>query len=491
MSVSLDVLPEGWVSTTLGEVSPWQVPQSGPAPGTVFTYIDISSVDNIRKLVTETKQLSAEKAPSRARQRVSSGDILVSMTRPNLNAVAKVPLELDGSIASTGFHVLRGVEVEPDWLLAVVRSCPFVRQMSELVQGALYPAVRPVDIRSFEFPLPPLAEQRRILAKIEALQAHSRKAREVLEAIPPLLEQNRQSVLAAAFRGDLTADWREQYPHGEPASVLLDRIRQERRRLWEAMSPRKKYVEPEPVDDPGLPELPEGWAYARADELVAPGTVISYGIVLPGEPLSEGVSYVRGQDIEDGQILVDQLWKTSPEIAAKHERSSLREGDVLLCIIRHLKVAVVPMGMDGANLTQGTVRMRPSNVITAPYLARYLESPIAQGWMKGRYFGMAMPRINVEDARAIPVPVAPPAEQRKIAFRLEKYEGHRRCVLAEVRQAVEELDRLDQAILAKAFRGELVEQDPADEPASALLERIRADRESGNGSTRKGRRSRT
>ena len=122
-----------------------------------------------------------------------------------------------------------------------------------------------------------LPEQRRIVAKIEALQERSRKARAALEAIPPLLEQFRQSVLAAAFRGDLTADWRAQHPDVEPASVLLDRIRAERRRRWEEAELAKmqakgkmpkdekwkeRYKEPEPVDQTELPELPEGWWWA-------------------------------------------------------------------------------------------------------------------------------------------------------------------------------------------------------------------------------------
>ena len=79
----------------------------------------------------------------------------------------------------------------------------------------------------------PLNEQRRIVEKIEALMARSRRAKEALDAIPPLLERFRQSVLAAAFRGDLTADWRAQNPDVEPADQLLERIRAERRRCWE------------------------------------------------------------------------------------------------------------------------------------------------------------------------------------------------------------------------------------------------------------------
>jgi restriction endonuclease S subunit len=92
----------------------------------------------------------------------------------------RVPTELDGAICSTGFEVLRAVEVEPDWLFLVVKSRPFIEEMASLVQGALYPAVRPADIRAYKFALPPLAEQQRIVAKIDALQERSRRAREAL-----------------------------------------------------------------------------------------------------------------------------------------------------------------------------------------------------------------------------------------------------------------------------------------------------------------------
>ena len=139
--------------------------------------------------------------------------------------------------------------------------------------------------------MPPLAEQRRIVAKIEALQERSRRAREALSEVGPLLEQFRQSVLAAAFRGDLTADWRAAHPNVEPASELLHRIRAERRRRWEqaelakyeakGQKPPKnwqdKYKEPEPVDDSDLPELPEGWVWATlANHACAPRTARAY-----------------------------------------------------------------------------------------------------------------------------------------------------------------------------------------------------------------------
>jgi type I restriction enzyme S subunit len=110
-------------------------------------------------------------------------------------------------------------------------------------------------------PLPPLPEQQRLVEKIERLLEQSRTAREALDSIPPLLKRFRQAVLAKAFRGELT----ERDPGDEPASVLLERVREERRRKWEedlrakGRDPRKaKYIEPDPPDTSALPELPEG-----------------------------------------------------------------------------------------------------------------------------------------------------------------------------------------------------------------------------------------
>ena len=129
--------------STFGEVTEPKIDQSGPAKQGEFVYVDISSVDNKLKRIVEPKILPVEKAPSRARQRLNKGDVLVSMTRPNLNAVAIVPPELDGAIGSTGFHVLRAREVEPSWLFYAVQTNDFVEAMCQLVKGALYPAVRP------------------------------------------------------------------------------------------------------------------------------------------------------------------------------------------------------------------------------------------------------------------------------------------------------------------------------------------------------------
>mgnify|MGYP000980296159 FL=1 len=154
--------------STFGELTAPKVEQIGPSGDGEFVYVDISSIDNQAKRIVDPKRLTPEAAPSRARQRLRKGDVLVSMTRPNLNAGAIVPSDLDGAIGSTGFHVLRANEdVEPHWLYYAVQSSSFVKAMCDLVQGALYPAVRPKDIREYAISPPPLAKQREIVAELE------------------------------------------------------------------------------------------------------------------------------------------------------------------------------------------------------------------------------------------------------------------------------------------------------------------------------------
>ncbi len=151
----------------------------------------------------------------------------------------------------------------------VLKNAPSVKAyLDEVNHGATRDGVNTEQLCEMPVLVPPINEQKRIVAKLDALQARSEAAKEALDAIPPLLEKFRQSVLASAFRGDLTRKWREQNPDVEPASELLARIRAERRRRWQEANPKKQYVEPEPVDATGLPELPERWCWAPLEDLV-------------------------------------------------------------------------------------------------------------------------------------------------------------------------------------------------------------------------------
>lgn len=178
------------------------------APDDSFVYIDLSGVDQEAKAITGAREMPCSEAPSRARQLVAVGDVLVSTVRPNLNAVAQVPSEFDGATASTGFCVLRPRPKALDgaYLLHWVRSPRFVSEMVRRATGASYPAVSDRIILESALPLPTLAEQRRIAEVLDRAEALRAKRRSTLA----LLDTLTQSVFLDTF-GDPTTNpkgWR-------------------------------------------------------------------------------------------------------------------------------------------------------------------------------------------------------------------------------------------------------------------------------------------
>lgn len=171
------------------------------APEDELDYIDLSAVDNATKTVTGIQTLQGQDAPSRARQLVKSGDILVSTVRPNLNGVARVPEKADGATASTGFCVLRPkpTKLDGSYLFHWVRSSEFVADMVRKATGASYPAVSDKIIGQSEIPLPPLDEQKRIAAILDQADELRRKRQRALD----LLNQLGQAIFIEMF-GDPT-----------------------------------------------------------------------------------------------------------------------------------------------------------------------------------------------------------------------------------------------------------------------------------------------
>lgn len=219
--MSKSSLPIGWTASTIGDLVVPRIEQGAPVDGVEFMYVDIGSIDTKTKRIVSPKRLPIIEAPSRARQRMQVGDVVVSMTRPNLNAVAILPSELEGSVGSTGFCVLRAKAVDPHWLFYRVRASDFVDAMSFLVQGALYPAVRAKDVFGFPVSVPPLYEQKQIVAEIETQFARLDSAVSALKSARIRLKRYRASVLKAACEGRLVP---RQFPNNWSCHLLGQHI---------------------------------------------------------------------------------------------------------------------------------------------------------------------------------------------------------------------------------------------------------------------------
>ncbi|MDA8085885.1 MAG: restriction endonuclease subunit S [Nitrospiraceae bacterium] len=199
-------LPKGWRWARLGEVCEEKTENRNPTatPDESFQYVDITSVDNVLKIIKGVKTLEGKDAPSRARQVILEGDVLISTTRPNLNAVALVPARLHNQICSTGFCVLRPKNIlSGEFLFHYVKSPSFVKRLSDLVKGALYPAVTDKQVREQLIPVPPLPEQKRIVSILNEQMEAAERARAATEAQLEIIRKLPSALLRRAFNGEL------------------------------------------------------------------------------------------------------------------------------------------------------------------------------------------------------------------------------------------------------------------------------------------------
>ena len=240
--IELNDLPEGWITVKIENVT-----ESNPKHDKnledelEISFIPMSAVDE----VTGTIKDYAIKPLGEIRKgyaHFANGDVIFAKITPCMeNGKCAVANNLTNGIAcgSTEFQVLRsnGI-VLAEYLHRYLRQESYRKYAAQNMTGVVGQRRVPRQfLLDTEIPLPPLHEQRRIVSAIEQLTDRSNKARTALADIPKLIEQFRQSVLAAAFRGDLTADWRDRNPDIEPASELLERIKIDR--LREAKSPKQ------------------------------------------------------------------------------------------------------------------------------------------------------------------------------------------------------------------------------------------------------------
>jgi type I restriction enzyme S subunit len=339
-----------------------------------------------------------------------------------------------------------------------------------------------------ELVVPPLAEQRRIVAKLEALLGKVDACQKRLATIPVLVERFRQSVLAAACSGRLTADWREATDSPEPASELLARLSKERERNAAPASGRHR-VAPAPVDTDDLPDLPELWQWATLDQIVEEGRPIIYGIIKPGPHDPNGVPYVRVFEMKDGRVApLVELKRAAPARASKFTRATLKAGDLLISKDGTIgRVAIVLPELEGGNITQHLVRASVHSFLNREFVTHAVRSQHSQNWLVGEKKGVALQGVNVEDFRRLPLPIPPLPEQREIVRRVNGLFALADQLEARLAKAQRQVDKLTPSLLARAFRGDLVpteaelaiQEDRDYESTPALLERMRGDRASG------------
>lgn len=374
--------------------------------------------------------------PSRANRIAFLNDVFQARMKTT-NKGLLINDDFKEQLFSTGFLQLRpyGDTFNPKLLYYFIISPTFLNQRDDLATGSTQEALTDTKAVELSIPLPPLNEQKRIVAKLDTIipRIDSLKAR--LDNIPALIKRFRQSVLTAAVTGKLTETWRGN-------RNLSDK--------WFAttLDEQSEYIT----------SGSRGWAkyYSKS-----------------------GAIFVRAQNIKTDDLILDDVAFVSLPYKTEGLRTRISKQDILITITgaNVTKTAIVKTDISEAYVNQHVALVRLKQQIFSEYIYLWLVSPTAgRAQLEKAAYGAGKPGLNLQNIKDVDISLPPIEEQKEIVRQVEKLFILADKLETHYQNAKARIDKLSQSVLAKAFRGELVPQDPNDEPAEKLLERIMAEK---------------
>lgn len=483
----IETLPAGWTRANLADVIAARTERVKPQDFPNLPFVGLGNIEAQSMRLLKAAIASEVKSSC---FRFRSGDVLYSRLRPYLNKVTQP--SFDG-VCSAELIVLQPSGVlTSDFLQYRLNAADFVEFASGLNAGDR-PRVDLTEIGRFETLIPPAREQKRISDRIKSLLANLECGMSGLAQAMANLSRYQEAVLHSAVTGSLTAEWRAANPAKEDGKALLERILRERRERWEkeqlasfaakGKQPpkgwREKYEEPPAPDTTQLPELPEEWAWASIDQLLAS---LRNGYFASPCPGSDGTPILRINAVRPMRVDLDEVrhLDVTPESDLIAD-FLIEDGDLLFTRYNGSRDFVGVAGM-----VRGCVKkiLHPDKLIRVALLEKgshpaFVEICANTGSSRRHILSKARTTagqtgVSGADIRQMPIPLPSLEEQDRIASvvgdRLQELLRAQKTLDEQIARAGE----LRQSILKAAFEGRLVPQDPNDEPASTLLERIKA-----------------
>jgi type I restriction enzyme S subunit len=484
----------GEIATVVGGGTPRTDDPSNFDDGDIawITPADLSGYSQ-KKIERGGRNISEKGLNNSGATMMPAGTVLFSSRAPiGYVAIAANPVSTNQGFKS----FIPGPAVSSDFLYYYLQFAkPIAREMAS---GTTFLEISGAKAAQIPAPVAPLPEQERIVAEIEKQFTRLDAATAALKRVQANLKRYRASVLKAACEGRLVPTEaelaRKEGRDYEPADQLLQRILRERRARWEVDTLAKmiasgkhpkvdrwkeKYKEPVPPDTTNLPNLPEGWCWTSFDQLIVSGP--QNGLYKAASAYGSGTPIVRIDDYQNDSYRSVAELKRLRLLSEERETYQLRIGNVLVNRVNspsHLgKCIAVPPEWSEAVFESNMMRIEVASPISIGWLTEYLHSENGRTLLTANSkWAVNQASINQEDVKATPVPLPPIAEQIRIAAGLA-------AALTQISHAWQAVDvqiakagALRQATLGAAFSGQLQPQDPTDEPASALLERIRTER---------------
>ncbi|WP_232241588.1 restriction endonuclease subunit S [Pseudomonas carnis] len=466
-------LPSGWVATTLGDVANWG---SGGTPsrsessfyGGTIPWIKSGELNS--RYVTTTEEHITEAALNNSSAKLfPTGSVAIAMYGATIGKTAILGIDAATNQACAVGAPIEGL-IGKEFLYRLLQHEK--EAFIEKGKGGAQPNISQAVIKAHAIGLPPLAEQTRIAQKLDELLAQVDTLKVRMDVIPTLLKRFRQSVLAAAVSGQLTEAWRELSPPLSPISI------NDVKKAWIDVYRLhgRKYKEVNLIpDDLGRP-LPNSWVEARVGEV--------FDVYVGATPSRGNTTFWGGPIpwVSSSEVAFCRIKKTKEsitEVGYKSTSTTIHPvGTVMLAMIGQGKTRGQPAILDiEACHNQNTAAIRVHSDYCIPeYLYYYLYERYEETRRVGA--GNNQQALSKKTVQSLPFALPPLAEQTEIVRCVEQLFTFADQLEAKVTSAKNCIDHLTQSILAKAFRGELLPQDPKDEPASVLLERIKAQRTS-------------
>ena len=417
-------IPENWCWCRLKDLV---YSRGQTKPMDTFCYIDIGSIDNkFHRLNRKDNIIESGSAPSRARRIVGKGDILYSTVRPYLHNICIVDREFSFQpIASTGFAVLTCHTGFYNKFLFYYLLCPefdSYANSTENAKGVAYPAINDAKLYKALIPLPPLGEQKRIVARLAEIlpqvEIYAQAYQELQELNSKFPEQLKNSLLQKAIEGKLV----EQRPEEGNGRDLLKAIQKEKAQLVQDKKIKKEKPLPEIVEEEIPFAIPENWCWCRLGDImskIGAGSTPSGGKAIYQQA---GIKFLRSQNIYNDGIKMSGIAYISEEINEKKQVSIVKPKDILLNITGGSigRCALVPDDFDIANINQHILIIRNINQHCRKYIHAMLVSPYIQQMIISVQVGVSREGLSAEKTKNFLVPLPPLAEQKRIVAKLEQ-----------------------------------------------------------------------
>ncbi|WP_445713256.1 restriction endonuclease subunit S [Flavobacterium sp.] len=464
-------LPKNWVQTELGNYAILKNGYAFKSSDFQNDGIPVVRISNIKDFKIDIENsICVDESKLKSDFIVSKGDILIAMsgaTTGKYGVFEHDIIVLQNQRVGNLKPVVESLS-NKRFILYLLGSLK--EEIEEKAYGAAQPNISPKLIESINIFLPPLAEQNRIVAKLDALFAQLETIKTSMAKVPLLLKDFRQQVLTQAVTGKLTEEWRR---YNEYNSLeLCKRLKEHHKKSG---GHKKGNAAEHDIEKHlnSFQDIPENWQVIELKELCKQEKPITYGILMPGPEIEGGRPYLKVMSYPNNVIDYSKVRHTSVEIEKNFVRSRLSEGDIVLSIRGTVgRVIIVPKDLDGANLTQDSARISLQKTVSNLFIAYVLKSKILQDIMDSVTKGVAVRGINIGDVRHLRIPLPSFEEQQEIVSRVESLFAKADAIEKQYETLKVKIENLPQAILHKAFKGELTEQLDSDGDARELLTEI-------------------